>query len=153
MKDKRRRFTLQVVLACFIGLITFGTSSAAPLSLESSQAIHVTPLMRFAEDPSHALSLSDITDPTEAKFQWTDAPGETRSMGIQHVTYWYELDLVNTSDVESWYLVNRWPHAYQFNVFFVPDDSLSPVQRSSSPPSEPSTTDLLNTASLSHPSR
>ena len=50
-------------------------------------------------------------------------------MGIQHVTYWYELDLVNTSDVESWYLVNRWPHAYQFNVFFVPDDSLSPVQK------------------------
>ena len=73
MRNKRRRFNLQVVLACFIGL-TLGTSSAAPLSLEKALGAlyHAADAVRRGQ--SHALSLNDITDPTEAKFQWIDAP-------------------------------------------------------------------------------
>ena len=127
MNDLRRGTLLQVnlgLLICFVSAF----ASAAPLTLQNDSTVHITPLMRYGEDPSHNLKLDDVRMPSDEVMQWSPPPGETRSMGIQHVTYWYELAIVNTTDIEDWYIVNRWPHAYQFNVFFVPDDSLSPIQ-------------------------
>ena len=128
MNDLRRGTLFQVNLGIIICLVA-AVGQTAPLTLVDDEIIHVTPLMRFGEDQGHTLTLEDVRIPSGEVMQWSGAPGETRSMGIQHVTYWYELAIVNTSNVEEWYLVNRWPHAYKFNVFYVPDDSLSPVQK------------------------
>ena len=62
MRNKRRRFNLRVVLACFISL-TLGSSSASALSLESSEPLHVTPLMRFVE----ATRSRFVTSPIQPK--------------------------------------------------------------------------------------
>ncbi len=113
-----------------IGILTIWTTpvQASPLVLDKSETVEITPLMRSFVDTSGKVGADDVRLRAET-VPWQPASGETRSHGIRQATLWYELTLTNETADSEWYLVNRWPHAYQFNVFFVPEDGVQPIQK------------------------